>query len=155
MGPERQGPAETGPRTWTSRSRSYGQDADSFEDYEYLFWVGCAGAFEDRAKKTTKAVAELLHQAGVKFAVLGAEETCTGDPARRAGNEFLFQQLAQQNVETAEHGLRRRRGQQAQDRRRPARTASTRSATSTRRSAATTRWSTTRSCSTTWCARRS
>ncbi|MGB6182404.1 MAG: (Fe-S)-binding protein, partial [Rhodococcus sp. (in: high G+C Gram-positive bacteria)] len=78
----------------------FGQDADSFEDFEYLFWVGCAGAYEDRAKKTTKAVAELLATAGVKFMVLGAEETCTGDSARRAGNEFLFQQLALQNIET-------------------------------------------------------
>ncbi|GLY48424.1 (Fe-S)-binding protein [Lentzea sp. NBRC 102530] len=68
-------------------------------DAEYLFWVGCAGAFEDRAKKTTRAVAELLHTADVKYTVLGPEETCTGDPARRAGNEFLFQMLAQQNVE--------------------------------------------------------
>src|SRR5690606_19954840 len=70
-----------------------------FGDTEYLFWVGCAGAFEDRAKKTTRAVAELLHIAGVKYKVLGPEETCTGDPARRAGNEFVFQMLAQQNVE--------------------------------------------------------
>ncbi|MEA1793852.1 MULTISPECIES: (Fe-S)-binding protein [Rhodococcus] len=77
----------------------FGKDADSFEDYEYLFWVGCAGAYEDRAKKTTKAVAELLATAGVKFMVLGADETCTGDSARRAGNEFLFQQLALQNIE--------------------------------------------------------
>jgi len=69
-------------------------------DTEYLFWVGCAGAFEDRAKKTTRAVAELLHIAGVSFTVLGAGETCTGDPARRAGNEFLFQTLAAENVET-------------------------------------------------------
>ena len=69
-------------------------------DAEYVFWVGCAGAFEDRAKKTTRAVAELLHIAGVSYTVLGAEETCNGDPARRAGNEFLFQMLAQQNVET-------------------------------------------------------
>ncbi|TDQ05312.1 (Fe-S)-binding protein [Labedaea rhizosphaerae] len=68
-------------------------------DAEYLFWVGCAGAFEDRARKTTQAVAELLHIADVKYTVLGPEETCTGDPARRAGNEFLFQMLAQQNVE--------------------------------------------------------
>ncbi|GAB3494540.1 (Fe-S)-binding protein [Amycolatopsis cihanbeyliensis] len=68
-------------------------------DTEYLFWVGCAGAFEDRAKKTTRAVAELLHIAGVRYTVLGPEETCTGDPARRAGNEFVFQMLAQQNVE--------------------------------------------------------
>ncbi|MFC4912427.1 (Fe-S)-binding protein [Actinomadura gamaensis] len=70
------------------------------EDAEYLFWVGCAGALEDRAKKTTKAVAELLHIAGVKFAVLGPMEACTGDPARRLGMEFVFQMLGQQNVET-------------------------------------------------------
>jgi len=69
-------------------------------DFEYLFWVGCAGAFEDRAKKTTRAVATLLHEAGVSFAILGQGETCTGDPARRIGNEFVFQMLAQQNVET-------------------------------------------------------
>ncbi|WP_204070607.1 (Fe-S)-binding protein, partial [Sphaerisporangium krabiense] len=64
------------------------------EDTEYLFWVGCAGALEDRAKKTTKAVAELLHIAGVKFAVLGPMEACTGDPARRLGMEFVFTMLA-------------------------------------------------------------
>jgi len=69
------------------------------DEIEYLFWVGCAGAFEDRAKRTTKAVAELLHTAGVEFMVLGEGETCTGDPARRAGNEFLFQMQAMQNVE--------------------------------------------------------
>jgi Fe-S oxidoreductase len=78
----------------------YGNDVESFEGYEYLFWVGCAGAYEDRAKKTTKAVAELLAIAGVKFLVLGEGETCNGDSARRSGNEFLFQQLAAQNVET-------------------------------------------------------
>jgi Fe-S oxidoreductase len=70
------------------------------DDIEYLFWVGCAGALEDRAKKTTKAIAELLQVAGVKFAVLGPAETCTGDPARRMGNEFVYSMLAQQNVET-------------------------------------------------------
>ncbi|CAB4331992.1 MAG: 4Fe-4S dicluster domain-containing protein [Actinobacteria bacterium] len=70
------------------------------EEVEYLFWVGCAGAYEDRAKKTTKAVAELLHMAGVNFAVLGKKETCTGDPARRSGNEFLYQILSQENIET-------------------------------------------------------
>jgi Fe-S oxidoreductase len=70
------------------------------DDVEYLFWVGCAGALEDRAKKTTKAVAQLLHTAGVNFAVLGAAEACTGDPARRMGNEFVFSMLAQQNVQT-------------------------------------------------------
>jgi Fe-S oxidoreductase len=69
-------------------------------DIEYLFWVGCAGALEDRAKKTTKAIATLLHTAGVKFAVLGPAETCTGDPARRIGNEFVYSMLAQQNIET-------------------------------------------------------
>jgi Fe-S oxidoreductase len=69
-------------------------------DFEYLFWVGCAGAFDDRAKKTTRAVATLLHEAGVSFAILGQGETCTGDPARRMGNEFLYQMLGQQNVET-------------------------------------------------------
>ncbi|MCV6979851.1 4Fe-4S dicluster domain-containing protein [Mycolicibacterium pulveris] len=78
----------------------YGKDVESFDGYEYLFWVGCAGAFEDRAKKTTKAVAELLATAGVKYLVLGEGETCNGDSARRSGNEFLFQQLAAQNVET-------------------------------------------------------
>ncbi len=70
------------------------------KDFEYLFWVGCAGAFEDRAKKTTRAVATLLHEAGVDFAILGEGETCSGDPARRIGNEFVYQMLAQQNVET-------------------------------------------------------
>jgi Fe-S oxidoreductase len=69
-------------------------------DVEYLFWVGCAGALEDRAKKTTKAIATLLHTAGVPFAVLGPAETCTGDPARRIGNEFVFSMLAQENVAT-------------------------------------------------------
>jgi Fe-S oxidoreductase len=69
-------------------------------DVEYLFWVGCAGALEDRARKTTRAIATLLHQAGVSFAVLGPAETCTGDPARRIGNEFVYQMAAQQNVET-------------------------------------------------------
>lgn len=78
----------------------YGQDVDSFDGYEYLFWVGCAGAYDDKAKKTTKAVAELLAVARVKYLVLGAGETCNGDSARRSGNEFLFQQLAQQAVET-------------------------------------------------------
>jgi len=70
------------------------------ETVEYLFWVGCAGAYEERARKTTKAVAELLYMAGVEFAVLGARETCTGDPARRAGNEFLYQILSRENIET-------------------------------------------------------
>jgi Fe-S oxidoreductase len=70
------------------------------DDVEYLFWVGCAGALEDRTRKTTRAIATLLHTAGVNFAVLGPAETCTGDPARRIGNEFVYQMLAQQNIET-------------------------------------------------------
>jgi len=76
-----------------------GADVESAADVDYLFWVGCAGAYEDRAKKTTRAVAELLHTAGVTFAVLGDGESCTGDPARRAGNELLYQMLASANVE--------------------------------------------------------
>ena len=64
-----------------------------------LFWVGCAGSFDDRAKKITKAFVRILHKANVKFAVLGAEESCTGDPAKRAGNEFLFQMQAVTNIE--------------------------------------------------------
>jgi Fe-S oxidoreductase len=70
------------------------------DDVEYLFWVGCAGAYEERAKKTTKAVAELLYMSGVSFGVLGKRETCTGDPARRSGNEFLYQILSRENIET-------------------------------------------------------
>ncbi|MFT4264229.1 MAG: heterodisulfide reductase-related iron-sulfur binding cluster, partial [Nocardioides sp.] len=77
-----------------------GEDIESLDEVDWLFWVGCAGAYEDRAKKTTRAVAELLDIAGISFGVLGNGETCTGDSARRAGNEFVFQGLAQQNVET-------------------------------------------------------
>lgn len=69
-------------------------------DTEYIFWTGCAGAVDDRSKKITAATATLLHEAGVKFAILGKEETCTGDPARRLGMEYLFQNLAKKNVET-------------------------------------------------------
>jgi len=65
---------------------------------EILFWVGCAGSFDDRAKKVTKAVAKILQAAELKFAILGQEESCTGDPAKRAGNEFLFQMQAMQNI---------------------------------------------------------
>ena len=81
--------------------RVFGMEGEEVipDDVDYLFWVGCAGALEDRAKKTTKAVAELLNIAGVQFMVLGEGETCTGDPARRAGNEFLFQMQAMQNIE--------------------------------------------------------
>ena len=66
---------------------------------EVLFWVGCAGSFDDRAKKVTKAFAKLLHNAKVSFTVLGKEESCTGDPAKRSGNEFLFQMQAMANIE--------------------------------------------------------
>ncbi|AVR46396.1 CoB--CoM heterodisulfide reductase [Christiangramia fulva] len=66
---------------------------------EVLFWVGCAGSFDDRAKKITRAFVKLLHKAGVDFAVLGTEESCTGDPAKRSGNEFLFQMQAAMNIE--------------------------------------------------------
>lgn len=66
---------------------------------EILFWVGCAGSFDERAKKITKAFVKILHNAGVDFAVLGAEESCSGDPAKRAGNEFLFQMQAMTNIE--------------------------------------------------------
>jgi len=66
---------------------------------EVLFWVGCAGSFDDRAKKITKAFVKILNNANVDFAVLGAEESCTGDPAKRAGNEFLFQMQAVTNIE--------------------------------------------------------
>lgn len=69
-------------------------------DYEYLLWVGCAGAFNPDAQKTVRALATIMHEAGVSFAVLGDDETCTGDPARRAGNEPLFQAMAEANIET-------------------------------------------------------
>lgn len=69
-------------------------------DFEYLLWVGCAGAFDPRAQKVTRSLVQLLQRAGVNFAVLGVQEGCTGDPARRLGDEFLFQQLATTNIET-------------------------------------------------------
>src|SRR6185369_13033034 len=70
------------------------------EEIEILFWVGCAGSFDERAQKITKAVAKILHHAGLKFAILGTEEACSGEPAKRAGNEFLFQMMAMQNITT-------------------------------------------------------
>ena len=73
---------------------------DDKPDAEYLLWVGCAGAFDDRIKKQTRALVEVMREGGVDFAVLGLEEGCSGDPARRAGNEMLYQMQAQQNVET-------------------------------------------------------
>ncbi|MFT3747802.1 MAG: (Fe-S)-binding protein [Agriterribacter sp.] len=69
------------------------------ENPEILFWVGCAGSFDQRAQKITKAFAAILNKTGIKYAVLGKEEACTGDPARRAGNEFLFQMMAYQNIQ--------------------------------------------------------
>lgn len=69
------------------------------EKPEVLFWVGCAGSFDDRAKRVTKAFVKILNAVGTRFAVLGNEETCTGDPARRAGNEFLFQMQAMNNIQ--------------------------------------------------------
>jgi Fe-S oxidoreductase len=70
------------------------------KDAKVLYWVGCAASYDDRAKKIARATVQLLQHAKIDFAILGTEETCTGDPARRAGNEFLFQMIAQQNVET-------------------------------------------------------
>jgi heterodisulfide reductase subunit D len=69
------------------------------ESPEILFWVGCSGSFDDRAKRVTKAFVKILNAVGIKFAVLGIEESCTGDPARRAGNEFLFQMQAMSNIQ--------------------------------------------------------
>jgi Fe-S oxidoreductase len=79
-------------------------------DAEYLFWVGCTGALVDRNMQVTKALVKILQAAGVSFAVLGEEETCTGDPARRLGNEYLFQMLAQQNIEMLKnYGVKKNR----------------------------------------------
>jgi len=74
--------------------------ANNNETPEILFWVGCAGSFDPRAQKITYSLVKILDKAGIKFAVLGNDESCTGDPARRAGNEFLFQMMALQNIET-------------------------------------------------------
>ena len=101
-------PSATDGRPW----RTIHETAPSTDvlDGRVLFWVGCAGAFDDRNRKVVRAMAQLLRQAEVPFAVLGSQETCTGDPARRAGNEYLFQMLAEENVATlssahAEHGI--------------------------------------------------
>jgi heterodisulfide reductase subunit D len=72
----------------------------SGETPEVLFWVGCAGSFDQRAQKITKAFATILNKVGIKYAILGKEEMCTGDPVRRAGNEFMFQMMAYQNIQT-------------------------------------------------------
>jgi Fe-S oxidoreductase len=78
------------------------------ENPEILFWVGCAGSFDDRAKKITKAFVKILQKVGINFAVLGTEESCTGDPAKRAGNEFLFQMQAMNNIQVLNgYGVKR------------------------------------------------
>ncbi len=78
------------------------------ETPEVLFWVGCAGSFDDRYKRVTKAFVKILNHVGTKFAVLGPEETCTGDPARRAGNEFLFQMQAMANIQVLDgYGIKK------------------------------------------------
>src|SRR5215212_7911962 len=69
------------------------------ETPEILFWVGCSGSFDQRAQKITRAFATILNKVGIKYAILGKEEMCTGDPVRRAGNEFLFQMMAYQNIQ--------------------------------------------------------
>ena len=75
---------------------------------DVLFWVGCAGSFDDRAKRITKAIARILNASETSFAVLGQEESCTGDPAKRAGNEFLYQMQAAQNIATLNgYGIKR------------------------------------------------
>jgi Fe-S oxidoreductase len=75
-------------------------DGSGTLDHEFLYWVGCAGSFDDKNKKVTQAMAQLLQRAGIDFAILGPSEMCTGDPARRSGNEYIFQMLAMQNIET-------------------------------------------------------
>lgn len=81
-------------------AKTYAEYQAEGRNPEILFWVGCAGSFDARAQKVTKAVCEILNHAGMEFAILGQEERCTGDPARRAGNEFLFQMTAMMNIET-------------------------------------------------------
>ena len=99
---------ETNGNPWNLAAMDRGNWADGLNvtllsdkpDAEVLYWVGCAASYDDRAKRVARAVCKLLQKAGVDFAILGPEETCTGDPARRAGNEYLFQILAEQNIET-------------------------------------------------------
>ncbi len=99
---------ETNGNPWNISAMDRGDWADGMgiptlsdkPDAEVLYWVGCAASYDDRAKKVARAVSKLLQKARIDFAILGTEETCTGDPARRAGNEYLFQMLAEQNIET-------------------------------------------------------
>ncbi len=81
------------------RVRTMAEVVAAGEMPDIVFWVGCAGSFDQRAQKITKAFATILNKVGINYAILGAEETCTGDPARRAGNEFLFQMMAYQNIQ--------------------------------------------------------
>lgn len=83
----------------TYKAPTMAQKMASGESPEILFWVGCAGSFDDRYKAVTLAFVKILNKVGVNFAVLGDEETCTGDPARRAGNEFLYQMQAMSNIQ--------------------------------------------------------
>jgi heterodisulfide reductase subunit D len=88
--------------------KTYAEYIATGETPEILFWVGCAGSFDQRAQKVTKAFAKILNHAGVEFAVLGTEEGCTGDPAKRAGNEFLFQMQAANNIAVMnEYGVKK------------------------------------------------
>src|SRR4051812_5621384 len=88
--------------------RTMAEMAAAGEEPEILFWVGCAGSFDERAQKITKALAKILHHCGIKFAVLGTEESCNGDPAKRAGNEFLFQMQAMTNIQVMNgYGVKR------------------------------------------------
>ncbi|HOZ51647.1 MAG TPA: (Fe-S)-binding protein [Chitinophagaceae bacterium] len=80
--------------------KTYSEYQQEGKQPEILFWVGCAGSFDQRAQKVTKAFVEILNHIGIDFAILGKEEMCTGDPARRAGNEFLFQMMAFNNIQT-------------------------------------------------------
>jgi Fe-S oxidoreductase len=99
---------ETNGNPWNISAMDRGDWADGMDiptlaekpDAEVLYWVGCAASYDDRAKKVARALSKLLKKARIDFAILGTEETCTGDPARRAGNEYLFQMLAEQNIET-------------------------------------------------------
>src|SRR5215210_7514153 len=83
--------------------RTVGEMAANGESPEVLFWVGCSGSFDQRAQKITRAFAIILNKVGTNYAILGKEEMCTGDPVRRAGNEFLFQMMAYQNIQVLDN----------------------------------------------------
>ncbi len=95
------GMAQTDRTVWTEKldGITVVEGGDAF-DHDYLYWVGCAGSFDDKNRKVTQAMAKLLQRSGIDFAILGPSEMCTGDPARRSGNEYIFQMLAMQNIET-------------------------------------------------------